>query len=393
MSLHFWNKIFQKKHRLMVSPDVDFEKIDQQRADVDFAVEEERTRYVIDFLERYRDTKRELILVEGEYDQVSSYLSDLETLADLPDGEKKQLEGSVEALLQTEKEYKDIVDTKGRMADEDYYRIRNQEGQILEALRKINEAENMAGLIKQDLKKLDREKQSYKYRAKELEKMFANYKGMSLIFLVSFGVCMLLLCVMQFALQMQVMIGYFVAVVLFAVAMTVIYVKYSDADREFAGLVKAQQRLIRLTNTVKIRYVNNTNLLSYYYLKYHTDSGKKLEKDYEAYLEEAKLRARFTAIEERREELQNFIFNKLAGYQIRYPKRLSVMPECILDHREQVEQRHSLILRRQALRKQVEYNRKITEEIKAEILLIESQYPAYKREIDEMVHKYCGENF
>ena len=44
--------------------------------------------------------------------------------------------------------------------------------------------------------------------------------------------------------------------------------KYQDAAKEIKKLTKARDKIIVLHNTVKIRYVNNTNLLSYMYTKY-----------------------------------------------------------------------------------------------------------------------------
>ena len=62
----------------------------------------------------------------------------------------------------------------------------------------------------------------------------------------------------------------------------------------------------------------------------------------------------------------------------------------ILDRREQVERRHELILRRQSLRKQMEYNNTVAEEAKQEIKDIVAAYPRYAAEITEMVDRYDG---
>ena len=65
---------------------------------------------------------------------------------------------------------------------------------------------------------------------------------------------------------------------------------------------------------------------------------------------------------------------------------------ALLDKREMVEMRHDLILRRQTLRKQMDYNNNIAETAMQEILDIANQYPAYASEIMETVQQYRQDN-
>jgi len=80
--------------------------------------------------------------------------------------------------------------------------------------------------------------------------------------------------------------GYFVAVLAGAIAVTVTYVKYMDSQKELRKMQKAMSRLVQLQNKVKIRYVNNTNLMDYLRLKYHTNTSQELEKKWEFYQQE-----------------------------------------------------------------------------------------------------------
>ena len=61
---------------------------------------------------------------------------------------------------------------------------------------------------------------------------------------------------------------------------------------------------------------------------------------------------------------------------------------ALLDKREMVEMRHELISRRQALRKQMDYNRNVAETARKEIMDVADKYPAYASEIMEMVAQY-----
>ena len=53
-----------------------------------------------------------------------------------------------------------------------------------------------------------------------------------------------------------------------------------------------------------------------------------------------------------------------------------------------VEIRHELILRRQALRKQMDYNHDVSDTARKEIMDIAERYPEYASEVREMVEHY-----
>ena len=54
-----------------------------------------------------------------------------------------------------------------------------------------------------------------------------------------------------------------ITVVAGAIALAVIYARYLDQAKEYKRVEKGMNRIILLQNTVKIRYVDNVNLLAY----------------------------------------------------------------------------------------------------------------------------------
>ena len=66
-------------------------------------------------------------------------------------------------------------------------------------------------------------------------------------------------------------------------------------------------------------------------------------------------------------------------------------PEALLEKKEMVEIRHGLIERRQKLRVQMEYNKRLATEAQQEIRRTMEAYPQYKEEIMDMVNRYQRE--
>lgn len=366
----------------------DWETLVYDREDVNFKDKEQRMGYVSNCLEQMAEAARETKQLTGEYTQVTSYLTDMEEIEALPEGERTELNGIAKRLVSLEQEKAKYKSKKNRMNDADYYRLRKQENELQEGIDKLKKCENYGAKIKQDLQRLDRERHAYEYMRSDLEAALNNMRGMALIFLTAFVICVIMLLVLQFVFEMNTQMGYILAVAAVAIAITIVWVKYMDSDRELHRVEGAVNKLISLQNKVKIRYVNNKNLQDYLYIKYGTNSAEALEKLWCQYQQEKDERKEYAEAEAKTEYYQKKLIGKMSNYRVASPERWIGQPEALIDKREMVEIRHGLIVRRQALRKQLEYNSNVTETARKEIMDIVGRYPAYAEEIMEMVDKY-----
>lgn len=387
----WWKRLFGRKKKEHIEDD--WEQLVYARDDVDFTDEEQRSRYIVNCLEQIAEASKEIDLLQGEYSLVTSYLTDMEEIEALPDAQREEVDRIAGKLTYLEQERARYRGKKNRMSDSEYYQMRKQESEIEEGIRKLKETENYSGLIKQDLQRLDREKHAYEYRKSELESIILNLRGMAVIFLTALIICVVMLLVLQFGFGMNTFVGYLIAVTAAAIAITVLCVKYFDADREAVKVGKAINKLIQLQNKVKIRYVNNAQLLDYLYIKYNTDSAAKLEKNWQNYQQEKEERKQYAEAEAKTEYYQKQLVEQLAGYRISDPARWVNQVSALLDKREMVEIRHNLILRRQNLRKQLDYNKDVADTAKREIKDVAEMYPAYAQEILHMVDKYDGKEY
>lgn len=386
----FFSGLFRRKKR-RGNGSGEPEALVYDRDDVNFAEEEQRTRYITNCLEQAAEAAKEINLLTGEYSQVTSYLTDMEEIEALPEEEREELDSIARRLVTLEQEKAKYHDKKNRMNDGDYYRLRKQEDELQEGIKKLKECENYGTKIKQDLKRLDGERNACEYRRTELESMLNNLRGMTLIFMTAFVICMVMLLIMQFGFEMNTQIGYILAVAAVAVAVTAVWVKYTDGVKELQRAENARNKLILLQNKVKIRYVNNTNLRDYLYIKYSTNSAAALEKLWVQYQQEKEERKEFAEAEAKTEYFQKQLVGKMSNYRVASPERWIMQPKALLDKREMVEMRHELIVRRQALRKQLDYNNDIAGAAKKEIMDVVNKYPAYAAEILEMVDRYQAE--
>ena len=218
----------------------------------------------------------------------------------------------------------------------------------------------------------------------------SNSRGVAVICAVAMVLSIVLLVVLQMAYRMDVTWGYLLIGGAGALTLTVLFVRYQDAVRDIRRLEKVRNKTISLQNTVKIRYINNTNLLSYLYMKYSVDSADELEADWETYINEMNARAKDEKLKEELEYYYNKLTGTLKDLNIRDPEIWTRQTQALLDPREMVEVRHALIIRRQKLRERLEYNREIAEKAQKKIKDLAQAYPQYSQEIASIVKRYEG---
>ena len=231
----FFSKLFKiaSGKKFAFSEDED-EEIVYDREGIDFHDQTQRTRYIAECLEQVAEGSREMESLKNEYDLVTSYLKDMEEIEALPEKPRREIDALARQIENYESDIEKFRTRKSPLTDEQFASLRRREKEIPEGLAKIKENERMAVLIKKDLKRLDGERKALAFRESELGETMDNMRGMAVIFTVSAAALMIILAVMQFALGMNVYIGYFLAIATVAIALTVVCVKYIDANKELS---------------------------------------------------------------------------------------------------------------------------------------------------------------
>ena len=367
----------------------DWNEIVYDRDDLQINDKGQRQEYVKGCLEQIVEASKELENLQFEYNMVTSYLKDMEEIEALPEEEKEILRESAKKIDALENQQSGYRERKKRMDEEQFRQMERMEEEVQEGCRKLSEAEGYQDLIKRDLRRLDGEKQAYYFRKNELQRTLEDTRAMAIVCSTAVVICILILMIMQFGFGMNTKLGYFAAAAMGAIAITAIFVKHNNSVTELAQVENAIGRLIRLQNTVKIRYVNNTNLLDYLYLKYNVSSAGELSKNWQQYIEEKEERDKYRKAERDLDRYQKDLLHELRRYQVKDPMVWLHQIPALLDKKEMIEIRHSLIIRRQSLRRRMDYNKEvIAGKAQAEIKDLVEKYPKYAKEILNIVDEY-----
>lgn len=373
----------------IVVDEKDWEQVVYSRNHVDIHDRTQRHDYVVSCLEQIAEASREIDSLTYEYNMVTSYLRDMEEIEALPLAEKAALETAASRVSAVRKE-KAITDgTALQMNNVKFNQFNTIDVDVEEGIKKLTEAEDYQQKIKSDLKKLDNERQAYRYRRNELLGTLEDSQGMAVVCTVAVMICIFALMILQFGMDMNASWGYVIAAGAAAVFYTYLFLKYREASQEYKRVVSATNKLILLQNKVKIRYVNNTNLLDYLCMKYKVESSKELAKLWKQYNAEKERRKAYRRAQVELDTNENELLHILRRYQIGDPAIWLNQTEALLNHKEMVEIRHNLIVRRQSLRKRMDYNREVVAaNAQNEIRDLVESYPRYANEILALVEEY-----
>lgn len=362
---------------------------DEENGQIDSEVinmrdKEERRRYVDNCLEQIEEASRELEQLTEEYNLVTTYLTDMEEIEALPEQEREQLRQQAQKIVELSQSRENYLSRKDRMRESDYNRMQRMENEVQEGYRKLKNAEDYQALIRQDLQRLDRERNSCQFQQKQWRATVENTRGMAIICLVAVALCLGMLAVLQLGFGMDTQIGYLITAGAAAIAITLIYAKHLDAKTEVKRTSKTLNRLILLQNKVKIRYINNTNLLEYLRLKYEVERADELNDLWNRYVKEKEEREALELAEDDLAFYNKEMLRTLYHYQLQIPDIWPGQALALVDNREMVEIRHGLIQQRQSLRKRMEYNQGLAENAKQIIKEVAHDYP---QDADEILKK------
>lgn len=381
-----WSKLFGvNKSKTEYRAQVD----ESQYYDIsNFTDETQRERYIESCLEQMKTASDEIDLLNREYDSVTAYLNDTDEIERLPEHIRNPIQDCATKLLRLEKDFRNYTAKKDLLSSEDYALMERMEDEMPEGYEKLKQSEEYHKLIKEDMRRIEGEKQAYYYRRAELKGMLANIKGVLFICMIAAAICIVMLLILQFGFELDTQIGYLLTVGALAIALTVLFVKNIDMQKEAVRVDKSIGKLIHMHNTVKIRYVNNTNLLDYLYMKYCVDSAVELKELWEKYLSERAERERFEQTKYDITLYRDDLLQHMRKLHIANPDIWIHQAEALVDRKEMVEIRHGLVERRQNLRKQMEYNKDIAVDAQTKLKDMIHAYPQYASQVLQQLEAF-----
>lgn len=327
------------------------------------------------------EVRHQLEETKNEYEAVSSYLSDIQKINEIPEESRETIDDAAEQILKMEVEQKKIKDQNKSITDLQYHNMAQFEDDIEREIPKLKEQEEYQLLIKDDLRQLEGEKgvQTYEIESAVAKRDFLKKLSIgSLVLIFGFFVMLIFL---QNATKADLMIPFFLTGI-FSIVL-IFYIVWAQR-RSLIDQKKAELKLNRaivLLNKVKIKYVNCTASIDYAYEKYHVNGYRDLNYQFQEYKKMKRQMDEMEKSNERGKYYQGVLIKELRKYDIEDAESWCYQAEALLDKKEMVEVRHRLNVRRQKLRERVEYNTNQLDMAMNALMSLRSRHPEYEEEI------------
>lgn len=341
--------------------------------------------YVLDHCEQIIESARELGEEKKEYDIVTSYLQDIETLAELPEEEKAPIRDVAEYIQKLNQARDSYLNTSKKISDVQYLMLEQMEQEVPDAIRRMQTNEAYQATIKRDMSYLEGEKMQWTLLRSELMHEKYLLRIASYIVFSAFILLMVLLFVLQAGFEVDVTWGFMAVIALAAGTGLFIFVRYQNAQTGIKRSEMNANHAISLLNKTKIKYVNITNAVDYACEKYHVKNARDLEYQWEQYLEAVKEKERYMRTNDDLDYYNKKLIRQLKDYRLYDAKVWVDQPLALISPGEMSEVKHNLLVRRQKLRARIQYNANVVESERSQIDQLMELHPEYEDEIRSII--------
>lgn len=306
--------------------------------------------------EQMEELKKQIAISGKEYEAVTSYLTDIQKIERMEPKNRQTVNDAARNILNLTKERVKYQNSSERIPMQQYRAMERYEKEIPNELKSIYEQEQYRELVKADLRQLDGERAVIEYERETAEDKKAFLKQLA------FGGGLLVVVLFLTLLAMNLITGTDMLLpMLLVLALGALIVAYiAAAERSCERILHASDyklnRVIQLTNKVKIKLVNCTNALEYSYEKYQAESYRELAALWERYVRTKDEERRYRKSTELLEHYNRTLLAALSAEEVKDAEIWLYQAEALLDDKEMVEVRHHLNMRRQKIRERLEFN-------------------------------------
>lgn len=354
-------------------------------------VEQTREEYIqaiTENCEQIIETEQQNEHAKIEYQAVTEYLSDLQKIERMEKEDRKSLEDAATKVIRFTKEREDYQTKVIHISNPRFRPLRNYEGSIMEDLKRMREQENYSRIVKNDLRRLTAEKDSLKYEYKEL---FRKQRDLKKISYATFAIVIslfVLFWVLSVGLETSMVVPYSMTVLMAAgMGGYIFYESYRNRyDHILIG--KKINRAITLSNSVKVKYINNTSALEYSYSKYNVENAMELEYLVKEYTRAKDQERSYQTNTERLDYYRNKLVEILENEKVKDSEIWIYQAATLVDSEEFAGIKSNLENRRKKLREKMDYNLQVRDDCFLKLHQILEQKEELREEVLGQLKKY-----
>lgn len=361
------------------------EPVKVEKEKVDLRDDRSRVDYLGRLYEGIQEARRQCEDIKFEYGQVTSYLKDIQLIDQAPEEEKEKLLAAAQLILELTSERQKLQKREYKFTDGQRRALENHEDAVTKDIGKLLEYEDFQMKVKNDLRRLDSEKNLLLADKRDIIRRQRMLKTVGKCLMALFIAAGAMLAALSYCFKIDIAMPFVAAV---AVGFVLAVIVLGEARKNRIDMViteKKCNRAIFLSNRVKIKYVNNVRTLDYMYHKYQVRNATELDFVYSQYMRAKREWARQRESSIRINENNQIMVSELRRLGVKDCDIWLGQVQALVEPKEMVEVRHDLNVRRQKLREQLDYNTGVMEECLEEMEKIRDMKPEYAVEVERIL--------
>lgn len=361
------------------------------KQDVPVTVDKNDTvRFVRENCEAIAENERQIAEAKKEYEKVTSYLTDIQRIDMASDAERKEIDDVCKSILTLTSERNKYKNRNLTISDAQMRKFEPFEDELVDEIKKMYNAESYQTAIESDISNLKKEKENLYSQKKEVVNKQNAIKGMTKILALLIISLIVLLIVIFYALKADMTLPYLGVVFLAAVSAAALIFESQKNRRDVILIEKKINRAVTLLNKVKIKYINNINVLDYNCNKFGVKNAKDFEQKWNEYCKMREYEKKFRENTEMLNANNENLVIMLKDIGVVDTDIWLSRCVAIVDPKEMVEIRHELNQRRQLLRERIENNGKLKENIIKQLDYVINESPQIRDELIQIVKDFSN---
>lgn len=345
-------------------------------------------RFVRNNCEAIAENERQIVEAKKEYEKVTSYLTDIQRIDMAREDEYREIKDTCKSILTLTQERNKYKNRNLTISDAQMRKFEPFEDELVDEIKKMYNAEVYQDAIEGDIKNLKKEKDSLYSQRKEIIEKQNSLKGMTKVLAVLIISLIVLLIVIYYATKTDMTLPYLGVVALAGVSAAMLIYESSKNRRDIIIIERKINKAITLLNKVKIKYINNINVLDYNCNKFGVKNAKDFEEKWSEYCKMREYERKFRENTEMLNANNENLVIMLKELGVKDADIWISRCEAIVDSREMVEIRHELNQRRQMLRERIENNEKLKEGIISQLDAMINAHSEIRGELIKIIKEY-----
>lgn len=334
------------------------------------------------------DAKKQVAEAKLEYKAVTDYLADIQKIDRIPPKDRETLDDAARNIITLTRERSKYQTTDVKLSDVQFRNIGRYEKEMMRELKQMRENEDYQRKVKGDLRQLAAEKAKLQYEqeelvnSQELLKKLAIFAG-SLIVLMD-----IIFLLVSNSNELNLKVPFILSIVLGAGIGFYIFMESRKNREEIVMNSKKRNKLVGITNKVKVKYVNTQNALDYAYEKFMVSNSVELDQVYQKYMKAKQEAEKYRSNTGMLNHYNMVLVNELEQYHLKDSDIWIYQAAALIDNREMVEIRHRLNERRQKLRERIDFNYDVQKKGLEALKTVMEKKPDMQRQIRMEMEQY-----